>query len=158
MPSESQPPPESGTNSTDSSLSSAEETVREAMERSAGITRMAHMAAVASIERNLDVEDAAYQRAMGGHNEAQPATGEEMRIMAGGDVYVNPEPEPSLPPAPVSPKPTSILAKAAIVAAVLGSGVAGVAVDRAIHALKPPPAVETPADADTRYESRIELR
>jgi len=122
--------------------------VQEALKRSAGVARTGRIAGVESIARNLDVEDAAYARSMRGDS-AQAATGEEMRITAGGDVTVTEGP----------PKPSSsILTRAAIAAALLGSGAgAGVVVERAIHALSPPE-VEAPVDADTRYEAKIELK
>ena len=121
--------------------------MQEALKRSAGVTRTGRIAGVESIARNLDAEDAAYARSMRGDS-PQAATGEEMRITAGGDVTVTEWP----------PKPSSnILAKAAIAAALLGSGVgAGVAVPWVLGELKSPPATATPADADTRYELRIE--
>lgn len=53
--------------------------------------------------------------------------------------------------------PAGLLAKGAVIAALLAGGIgAGVAVERAIGVSQPPPAVETPVDNDTRYESRIE--
>ncbi len=110
--------------------------MKEALERNEGITRIGRMAGVESISRNLDAEDAAYARELGGG--AAPVTaGEDMRITAGGNVTVT---------SPL-PKTASPLAKAALFAALLGGGAgAGVLVERAISLLN---------DTDTRYELRL---
>ncbi len=82
------------------------------------------MAGVSSINRNLDTEDTAYARAMLDGSE-QPPTGEEMRIMAAGDVTVYPKPPATPLPVPATGKPTSTLAKAALAAALVGFGAGG---------------------------------
>lgn len=87
------------------------------------------MAGVASNNRNLKTEDAAYKRSLdigeAIHGTA-PATkpSDEMDVMAARDVIVNHHhpapPTPATPPAPT----TSLAKKAAIAAALIGGGAA----------------------------------
>lgn len=98
------------------------------------------MAGVESIERNLDTEDAAYARELGG-DAAPAAAREEMRIMAGGNVTVTSPPAKSV---------ASVLTKAAIAAALLASGAgAGIGVPWALGMFDQP--------AAQKYELRLEV-
>ncbi len=127
----------------------ATESLREGVEASEGLRLLGRLAAIASIDRNLESEDAAADRdarlndaevyGADAVNAAKPPEGEEMRIMAARDVHVHqpPEPQPSPPeptPAPAQQAPpplpssqpksrrASMLKKAALAAVVLSSG------------------------------------
>ncbi len=122
------------------------------MESNEGVVRLGRMAAVDSLERNLDTEDAAYAQEMLDHANPAPA-GEEMRIMAARDVTVYPNPPATPPPLPTSSpgKATSTLVKAAMVAALVGSGAgAGLAIPWMTSMLEPPPPPAAPVDTTTQ--------
>lgn len=115
------------------------------------------MAAVESIDRNLMAEDAAYAESMGASQSSEAS--DEMRIMAAGDVTINQEPNvPATAPAIQQPSAvTSTLGKAAIAAALLGTGAAGgVAIPLAMGLFEKPPAAEVPIDTDTTTQIVIE--
>jgi len=145
--------------------------LHEGVESSEGLRRLGRMAAIESIDRNLENEDAAVDRdarlndaelyGADAVNAVKPPEVDEMRIMAARDVIVH-EPTPaSPPPLPVSAKqPKSklpLLAKAAITAALVGSGVgAGAAIPFLLGLFdKSPPTVVVPA-AEQWTERRLE--
>lgn len=123
------------------------------------------MAAVASIDRNLEAEDAANERAqreyegeMSDDSPSPPEASDEMRNMAARDIHVYQKPpstgSPTAVPQAVA-KPVSTLAKAALVAALLGSGgIGAVAMGLLSATLDPPPAVDA-TDNDTQFELRL---
>ena len=134
--------------------------------------RLGYMAAIESIDRNLATEDAAYERDIKRHEkemfeggpeqvEMGDEMGDAMRIMAARDVYVNQPPEisaPTNPPSATTRKAVGTLGKAALAAAILGSGAgAGGAAMWALGKLSSPPVVES-ADQNTQYEARIRVR
>lgn len=148
-------------NSTGSSESSERAALQEAIELKEGIVRLGRMAGVESIDRNFATEDAEYERDMRRHGEelaggdSEPAeTGDEMRIMAARDVYVNPSPKPN------TRKATGTLTKVALAVAILGpwAGVGAWVLGKALSPPPPPtPTVETPVDTNTQYEARFEV-
>ncbi len=143
------------------------------MEGRAGINRLGQMAGVDSIDRNLQREDDAVERdrrrherelageAESGGDDSPLLEEDPMRIMAARDVQITydqrpPAPPPEVPVAaevpPAAKKTAGLLAKAAITAALLGTGAGGgVLIPWAMGAFG---GADKP-DADTQYELRI---
>lgn len=113
--------------------------LREGVESSEGLRRLGCMAAIESIDRNLENEDAAADRdtrlndaelyGADAVNAVKPPEGEEMRIMAARDVHVREPTPPGPPPLPVPTKQKSklplLLARTAAVGVLLASGAGG---------------------------------
>jgi hypothetical protein len=126
------------------------------------------MAAIKSLDRNLESEDAAADRdarmndaevyGADAVNAAKPPEGEEMRIMAARDVHVHEPTPPAPPPAPVQqpkPKRSSLLKSVAIATALSGMGGGiGVAVPWLLGMFDKTPPIAAPSDEWT--ERRLE--
>ena len=126
------------------------------MERKAAVVCLGRLIGVGSLDRNLCTEDAEAKRhgeqfeKLGAPHAGMPEKEDDpMRILAAGDVtvYQN-EPPKSEPPGPVAAMKKTVgpIVKAAIAAALLGSGIgAGAAIPWVLGMLNPP-AAETPVD------------
>jgi hypothetical protein len=137
------------------------EAVKEAMEAKAGIDRLGQMSGVASLDRNLAAEDAAYRRDLGVGEPTATGSDPMQHIMAARDVYVIPPPEVEPSPPTLAPAPASKLAKvvrtAALGTALLSAGAAGaLGIPWAIGMFDRLSA-ESPTDQNTQYESVIEV-
>ena len=127
--------------------------IKEAMERKEGAVNLARLVGVDSLDRNLQAEDAEAKHYGEQFREMDGATGnpetdvDPMRILAAGPVtvYQNEPPKSELPsPVATMRKTIGPIAKAALAAALFGSGIgAGAAIPWALGMLNPP-AAETP--------------
>ncbi len=135
--------------------------LREGLESSEGLRRLGRMAAIASLDRNLENEDASADRdarlndaeiyGAEAVNTTSPPGDEEMRITAARDVIVHQPPPPPAPAVQPKSKRHSILKGAAVATALMvgtGGGAAAVAIPWLLGAFdkSPPPVVAPPSD------------
>lgn len=156
------------------SLTDTSESYRKAlqdqMESDAGVKRLAHMAAVESIRRNLGAEDrmawehadrmeqglfsdsSSSEQNQDGEGEEMPEDEENLSIMAARDVHVyegqkpSHAPQPPLQPVaeqPANPPPMSTAKKVGLAAALLAAGAGGGGLVTSL--LRPPSSTEPAA-------------